>query len=365
MFKLAGKPYLVVVLGALLAVALLLVGAACGGDDSESVEGVVSKAIAEAQAAAPEPLTAPEVKKVVEAALQTPKEAIVFGDLDWDSAQIQAAIARFIVEHGYGYPTEAIFGGSTPLWAGLLKGDVDVLMEWWLPNGQEVWDKALSKGEVIPVGKSLDDNWQSAFVVPTYVAEQNPDLKTVQDIRDHTDLFPTEGGQIVLWNCLAAWKCSGVNEAQVKAYGLDDIIVLKDPGSQASLFASLQGAYSKGEPWLGYLWGPTQPSAELDLTILEEPTCASGQAPTDGCGYPTANIRLVVHPTLVQRAPEVIEFLRKWDFTAETDVAANAYKAESGANFEELAIWYLENQEQFWGQWVPADVALKVKAALP
>ena len=47
-------------------------------------------------------------------------------------------------------------------------------MEICLPNQQAAWDKALKDGAIIPVGKSLDDNWQSAFVVPTYVVEQNP-----------------------------------------------------------------------------------------------------------------------------------------------------------------------------------------------
>ena len=330
MFKTVGKIRFIYILMALLGAVLLLAAAACGDDEEEGAGA-------------------------------TAKETIVFADLDWDSAQIQNAIARRIVEDGYGFPTDAIFGGTIPLWQGLVGGDIDESMEIWLPNQKDVWQPAMTKGEVIPVGKSLDDNWQSAFVVPTYVVEQNPGLKTVQDLREHIGVFPQEGGKAVLVNCLAAWACSGVNESQVKAYGLDDIITLQDPGSQASLFASLEGAYAKGEPWLGYLWGPTQPAAELDLTRLEEPACGGSAGPETGCGYPVANIRIAVHPTLVPRAPEVIEFLRKWDFTAAVDVAANAYKAETDASFEEVATWFLKNHEASWTQWVPADVAQKVK----
>jgi glycine betaine/proline transport system substrate-binding protein len=292
------------------------------------------------------------------------KETIVFAGLNWPSAQLQNAIARRIIEAGYGYPTDAIEGGTIPLQAGLLGGDIDVTMEVWLPNQQEFWGNALAEGAVIPVGKSLDDNWQSAFVVPTYLVEQNPGLQTVQDIRDHLDQFPQEGGKAVLWNCISTWACSGVNESQVAAYGLDDVITLQDPGSSASLFASLYAAYEKGEAWLGYLWGPTQPDAELDLTRLAEPACAAGQEPTEGCGYPVASIRIAVHPTLVPRAPDVIEFLRKWDFTAAVNVAADAYMAETGATSDEAATWFLKDQEAAWTQWVPADVAQRVKDSL-
>ena len=303
-------------------------------------------------------------KEVLDAPEPTARETIVFADLNWDTAQIQNAIARRIVEDGFGYLTEAVFGETEPLWQGLVTGDIDVTMEIWLPNLRELWEPAVATGKVIQLGKSLDDTWQSAFVVPTYVVEQNPGLKTVQDLRDYIDIFPQERGQAVLVNCLAVWRCSGINDSQVKAYGLDDIITLQDPGSADGLFASLEGAYAKGEPWLGYLWGPSLPSVELDVTRLEEPQCPAGIEPESGCRYPVTQIRIAVHPTLVPRAPEVIEFLRNWNFTAAIDVAANAYKAETDASFGELAIWFLKNHEVAWTQWVPADVAQKVKKAL-
>ena len=297
---------------------------------------------------------------------EVPKETIVFADLNWDSAQMQNAIARFIVDNGYGYPTDAIFGATVPLWEGLIKGDIQVTMEIWLPNQNAVWEPALAKGEVIPVGKSLDDNWQSAFVVPTYVVEANPDLKTVQDIRNYVDLFKTaeSEGKANLVTCVAGWACEGVNADKLKAYGLDDVINLQVPGGAAALFASLEGAYAKKEPWLGYMWGPTKTAAELDLTILKEDECIGDAGPGTGCAYPTAKVRIAIHPSLIGRAPEVVEFLRKWDYTAAVDVAAAGYMADSGADFADTALWFLENQATAWTQWVPADVAEKVKAAL-
>ena len=340
-------------------------GAAMAAEEAGmAAEGAAVAAEGAAMAAEGAAMAVEEAAVMSEDAMMAPKETIVFADLDWDSAQMQNAIARRIIEEGYGYPTDAIFGGTIPLQAGMLAGDIDVTMEIWLPNQQEFWENALKTGDIIPVGKSLDDNWQSAFVVPTYLVEQNPGLQTVQDIRDHLDLFPQEGGKAILVNCLSAWRCAKVNDGQVNAYGLDDIITLQDPGSQASLFASLYSAYEQGEGWLGYLWGPTQPDAELDLTRLEEPVCAAGANPETGCGWPVANIRIIVHPTLVPRAPDVIEFLRKWDFTAAVNVAADAYKAETDASFEEVATWFLKNHEGAWTQWVPTDVAQRVKNSL-
>ena len=137
------------------------------------------------------------------------------------------------------------------------------------------------------------------------------------------------------------------------------------PDSSDSLFASLQGAYEMREPWLGYLWGPTRPAAELDLTRLEEPDCPTGTepGPGNGCAYPTARILIAAHPSLLTRAPQVVEFLRKWDFTAESQIAVESWMADNEAPLDEAAAWFLENDD-VWTQWVPPNVAKKVDDAL-
>ena len=297
---------------------------------------------------------------------EPPKGEIIFSDLGWDSAQLQNRIAMYIVVNGYGYPVDAILGETVALFNGLIKGDTQVFMEVWVSNQQAAWDKALQEGAVIPVGKSLDDNWQSAFVVPTYVVEQNPALKSVQDLRQFKYLFvtPESRGKARLVSCVVGWECEKINADKVKAYGLDDVIELVPPGSATALFADLQGAYEKEEPWLGYMWGPTRPAAELDLTILEEPECPVGAGPETGCAFPTNRVLIAVHPSLITRAPEVVEFLRQWDFAADTQVAAEAWMADNDATVDEAAIWFLQH-DQVWTQWVPSDIAENVKASLP
>ena len=42
------------------------------------------------------------------------KEPIIFSDLNWTSAQVQNRIAQYIVEEGYGYPTDVVFGPRCP-----------------------------------------------------------------------------------------------------------------------------------------------------------------------------------------------------------------------------------------------------------
>ena len=150
-----------------------------------------------------------EVEKIVEVEAVKEKREIVFGGLDWTSALVQNGVARYIVEHGYGYPTSQIEGSTLPLFQGLRKGDVDLTMEIWLPNQATAWNEAVKAGEVLPVGKSLEDNWQSSFLIPKYMQEANPELDSVEDLKEDKfkDLFEQEGGKVLLLGCIAGWGC--------------------------------------------------------------------------------------------------------------------------------------------------------------
>ena len=68
-------------------------------------------------------------------------------------------------------------------------------MEIWLPNQEEAWNKAIASGQVVSLGESLGKDWQSAFVIPKYVADANPGLKTVEDLKkeEYMKLFETTG----------------------------------------------------------------------------------------------------------------------------------------------------------------------------
>ena len=333
-----------------------------------------------------------EVQKIVEVEVEVevpegPKREIVFGGLNWDSALVQNGIARYIVEHGYGHKTSQVEGATVPLFQGLRKGDIDITMEIWLPNQNVVWNEAVKAGEVIPVGKSLEDNWQSTFLIPAYVQAANPDLDSVEDLKEekYKALFaePDSSGKAVLWGCIAGWACRGVQEGteagpgQISAYGLSDHVELRDPGTSGALAAAIEGAVKKEDPILFYYWGPTKLMLDLnypvDIVDLAQPdpsTCANND-PVNGCAFPPAEIMIAMNTELVHEAPYLIQFFNKWDWSAGNQLGADAWYGENSGNydtseeaFEATAVWYLSNNDA-WQSWVPEDVLAKVLAALP
>ena len=337
-----------------LAAVLALVLAACGGDDPTPT---------------PPPAQDTPTPRPPTPTPEPPKQTIVFTDLDWNSGHIQTAIARRIVEEGYGYPTDAVTLATIPGFAALERGDTHISMEIWLPNQQAAWDQAVADGKVIGVGNSLDDNWQSSYVIPGYTQDANPGLTSVQDLKnpEYVKLFTAieTGDKAAAIGCIPGWECEKVNEEKLIAYGLEDTVEIINPGSGPALDAAIRGAFEKEEDLLFYYWGPTQISADLDLRVLEEPPYSDACFEADkGCSYPVAQILVAVNEELPSFAPEVVAFLEKWDFTAGAQVAAETYMGQTNAEFEEVATWWLQNQEEFWTDFVPADVAAKVKASL-
>ena len=313
------------------------------------------------------------VERVVEKIVEPPageKQTLVFSDLNWSSAQIQNRIAQYIVEKGYGYPTDVVFGATLPLFQGLRRGDSHITMEIWLPNQDEAWAEAQSAGEVVSIGESLGKDWQSSFVIPAYLQEEYPDLDSVEDLKDEKfkALFQTteSGDKARLVSCVIGWACEEVNAAQIEAYGLTDHVHVVNPGDGAAANADLYGAYERGEPWLGYQWGTNDPSLVLDLVRLNEPEYTDEcWFTTKACAYEDATILIAVHPDVLSGAPDVVEMLRSWGLNIDVYKTIAQWQRENpDASTNDAALWWLKSNPGIWTGWVTADAATAIQSAL-
>ncbi len=364
---------------AALAGALALLAVACGDDDAPEPTAATEPTAAATAAATTEPTAAATTEPTAEptaaattaataeptaAASTGDKGTIVFSDLNWVSAEIQNRIAAYIVREGFGYPTDLQSGDTVSLWQALINNDVDVTMEIW-PTQAE-WLEDVEEGTLLNLGNSLDQAWE-AWVIPQYVKDANPGLVSVSDLPEYADLFVTaeSRGKARFVDCIPGWACEQVNAAKIEGYGLSDVLDVQNPGSGAGLFADLEGAYARGDAWLGYIWSPTPPTVALALYRLEEPDWSAECWETDkACAYPPSDVLIMVHASLADRAPDVVSFLEQWDFPASDQIAAEVWMGENNEDSDGAAIWYLQARRDAWSAFVPADVAERVDAAL-
>ena len=299
------------------------------------------------------------------------KQTVVFSGLNWNSVQIQNYIAQYIVENGYDYSTDSVPGSPVASLTALRRGDTHVTMEIWLPNQSSDWEEALAAGEVISLGSSLGSDWQSAFVIPAYLQEQYPELDSVDDLKEeqYKSLLaaPETGGKAKLTSCVVGWICESINREQVAGYGLNEHVHITNPGSIDALYASLNEAYQRQEPWLGYMWGTADPALLLDLVRLEEPPYSDEcWETTKACGYEDDTVLIGAHSGLPELAPDVAEFLRNWDFPLDPHLKSVVrwQGANPDGSIEDTALYWLRNNEDTWSGWVTSEAAARIRSAL-
>jgi ABC-type proline/glycine betaine transport system substrate-binding protein len=299
---------------------------------------------------------------------------VVFAGLDWDSAGFHNAVARRIVETGYGCATDVIPGSTIPLLQGVAQGDIDVAMEIWKDAVTEVWQRALARRQVVELGVNFPDALQGWYV-PRGVAEANPGLRAVSDLPAYKALFadPEEPGKGRFYNCVAGWACEVVNTNKLRAYKLDAHFTNFRPGTGAALAAAIHAAHLKKQPILAYYWGPTWVLGATDMVKLAEPQWnaedwkgigASGDYPRP-VDFPVVEVWIGANAKFAAAAPQLSAFLAKYRTSSAliNDALAHMRSVNTDDNAE--AVRFLKSRPDIWTAWVHTDVAAKIQAGLP
>ena len=284
---------------------------------------------------------------------------LVFGDISWASVQVHNRIAAFIIQNGLegSYEIEYISGDTLPTINGVVQGDIDIDMESWHSNFREVYEKGIASGDMVDLGKNMPDAPQGWWV-PRYLIEgpdaKAPDLKHVRDLPKYAELFkdpedPTKG---ILYMGTAGWTATEISEGIFEEYGLGDYFNQGIPGSGAALAATMVGAYEKRAPWVGYYWAPTAVLGRLDMVRLK------------GSEFEPADVNILVNKGMMEKAPEVVEFLKNYATSVDDNNEFLAQMESNDWDTEQTAIWFLKNKENVWTSWVDSEVAGRVKDAL-
>jgi glycine betaine/proline transport system substrate-binding protein len=276
---------------------------------------------------------------------------IVFGDVSWDSVQVHNRIAAFIIENGYtGYKADFIPGDTMPVINGVIRGDIDVDMESWHNNVYEIYEKGINSGDMVDLGKNMPDAPQGWWV-PRYLVEgpdaQAPNLKSIDDLPQYADLFtdPEDPSKGIIYGGVAGWGQLTISEDFYKEHNLSETFNLGVAGSGTALAGTMVGAYAKKEPWVGYYWAPTAVLGKLDMIRLP------------GTEYPAAAVNILVNKSMLEKAPDVVEMLKKYSTTVDQNNQFLAKMDAEGWDTQQTAEWFLKNNEEVCTKWVSSEVA--------
>lgn len=296
------------------------------------------------------------------------------------SAEVLTYVDKFILENGYDCNVDTVPGDTVPTTTSMVeKGDPDVSSETWVDLLPEVVPRGLEEGKIVFGAPALPDGGVQGWWIPKYLADAHPDIKTVEDALAHPELFPDpeDSSRGVIFNGAEGWGATVVTNQLFKAYDAESKdFNLMSPGSAAGLDGAIARAYEREDGFITYYWAPTALLGKYEMVLLETPgehdaeewkrcmtniDCADPQV----TAWPIDKVMTVVTKDFAENTdPAVMEYFNKRGWSNDTVGKLMSWQTENQATGEEGALHFLEENKDIWGQWVPADVAEKVEAAL-
>ena len=115
---------------------------------------------------------------------------VTVGEMNWNSARVIANVEKFILEAGYGCEVELVQTATVPAMTSMVeKGEPDIASEIWINSVRESFDNGVGEDRIVSAGNVLSDGGVEAWWVPAYFAEAHPEIRTVQQVMDNTELF--------------------------------------------------------------------------------------------------------------------------------------------------------------------------------
>ena len=299
---------------------------------------------------------------------------IKFGALTWESGQFISGVLKYIAEDGYDCTIEEVPGAGPALETALSQNDIQVIGEQWVGRSP-IMEQAIAQNKVAVIGDTLKGGATQGWYVPKYVLDENPGLRSYQDLPKYAELFkdPEDPRKSRFMNCPSGWTCEIFNSRLLKNTGLDSIFNNTHPGTGAALDAEIASAFEQHKPLLFYYWQPTGLMAKYDFAPLAFPAhddaCWQDLLLADGTancvsGFPVSPLGIAVSTPFIESNPELAAVFKKVQFSSDELNGAILEMSESKRSGDEQALTFLRENPNVWQGWLSEEAATRLAAKL-
>lgn len=309
--------------------------------------------------------------------------SVSISEMNWPSAELMANVDKIILKEGYGCDVTMVPGATNTTFASMSeKGKPDVAPELWTNTLREPLNKAIKEGSLHSVNSAPITELGEGWWIPPATAKKHPELKTVLDIIKHPELFPDkeDPSKGAFITCPAGWACQLVNANLYRAFDMEkNGWKLVDPGSAAGLDGSMTKAVERDKNWFGYYWSPTSMIGKHKMVKVPYGVPFVGSDHWDNCiakseqecadpkpsSWAKSEVQTVITDSLHKNAGKAVTgYFAKRVFPGPVMNSMLVYMGDNQASGEDAAIEFLLTQEAIWKNWVPSNIANKVKKSL-
>ncbi len=226
-------------------------------------------------------------------------------------------MAQYVIEKNLGYNVNLLTIDEIPAWPAMAQGKVSAVMEVW---GHSPLYAQYVKGNKKVVDAGLEGpGGNIGWYVPTYLLQAHPELKSWQGVKKDWKLFVTpqsspqgqflDGSPSYVTNDAALVKNLGMNLKVVFA------------GTEAAQLTEIEQDYKAKKPVLFYWYTPQYQNAIYKFSQVAlppfTPACAKLKPADINCAYPPYHLYKVMASSLPTQAPEVANFIRRFNWTSD------------------------------------------------
>ncbi|MFJ7203627.1 ABC transporter substrate-binding protein [Streptomyces sp. NPDC098789] len=269
----------------------------------------------------------------------------------WVGAQANTAVAGYLLEHELGYRVDTVQVDEVPAWDALSQGRVDAILEDW--GHPEQLARYVERKKTVVDGGGLGVTGHIGWFVPTYFAQEHPDVTDWKNLDKYADEFRTaeSRGKGQLLDGSPSYVTN--DKALVRNLGLDLEVVFA--GSEAAQITQIKQFAKERKPFLTYWYEPQWLFDRVPMTEVKLPEYAQGcdaDAEKVACAYPHTPLRKYLNARFADGGGPAADFLKRfhWGVADQNEVALMI--AEEKLSPQQAAQKWVERHEDVWRPWL-------------
>lgn len=271
----------------------------------------------------------------------------------WVGYEASAEVLANILREEMGYEVQLVRVDEQPSWQALDQGVMDVIVENW--GHEDLYELYGPDGNGTAVDGGPNGNeGVIGWYVPAYLAEEIPEITTLEGLKANTDLFQTaqtgDKGEFLA----GAPGFVSQDQGMINAFDLDLEIVYA--GSEAAQITEVRRRYANQEPVLFYFYDPQWFQEEVDLVKVDFPDYHDGcDANLDDvpCDYPVYDLNKIFRAGFVEEDDYAYRFIDNWKWTNSQQNEVAQMIADEGVSPPEAAETWVDENRDVWEKWLP------------
>jgi len=245
------------------------------------------------------------------------KPTIVLANNSWEGSVANNVVAQYVIEKNLGYNVNLLTIDEIPAWPAMVQGKVSAVMEVW---GHSPLYAQYVKGNHKVIDAGLEGpSGNIGWYIPTYLMKSHPELKTWNGVKKDWKLFvtPQSSPQGQFLDGSPSYVTN--DQALIKNLGLNFKVVFA--GTEAAQLTEIESDYKAKKPVIFYWYTPQYQNAIYKFSQVALPpwttACAKLKPAQINCAYPPYHLYKVMDAKLPQEAPDVANFIRRFNWTSD------------------------------------------------